>query len=170
MPKHTAPIALVWQAIAFSVFCAGIGYFSVAPGYARLDLELALLRVSFSHAGARREPCRRFTAEEIAKTAPNMRQEMSCGRERVNLRIQIEVDEKIVLDTELAPAGLHADGAADVYARVPLRAGAHRLVARLRNSRRETGFDYSETFDLVLEPGDNRVLDFRSDTGGFRIL
>ena len=42
-----------------------IWYFSAAPSYDRLGEDRALLRVSFSHAGEPREPCRRFTPEEI---------------------------------------------------------------------------------------------------------
>jgi len=46
-------------------------------------------------------------------------------------------------------------------------AGRHRLDARLRDDGAKTGFDYTGTRTVVLEPGENFVVDFRAAEGGF---
>jgi hypothetical protein len=161
---------LLAQAVAYAVFFSLVGYFSAAPSYSLLAPELALLRVSFSHAGERVEPCRRYTPEEIAATAPNMRRAMDCGRERVSLLLEVSVDGELVLARELPPSGLAGDGAATVYDRFPLTPGTHRVVVRMRDTRRTEGFDHVAEFRLELGPGDSRVLGFRPQAGGFGLL
>jgi hypothetical protein len=46
-------------------------------------------------------------------------------------------------------------------------AGAHTLTARLRDSRRDTGFDYEAEHSVELRPGQNLVVGFRPLSGGF---
>ena len=41
---------------------------------------------------------------------------------------------------------------------------------RLRDSRREEGYDHEMAEDIELLPGQHLVIDFRADTGGFRFL
>ena len=147
------PVRVGGQIVAYAAFFAVVGVLSTAPAYSPLPPGTAMLRVSFSHAGERVEPCRRYTPEEIAAMAPNMRRTLDCARERVPLA-----------------AGLAGDGASTVYARIVLPAGRHRVVARLRDTRRAGGFDHEGAFELDLEPGDNRVLGFSPRDGGFRVL
>lgn len=165
-----SPARIALQALAYGLFFAAVGYLSAAPGYSPVAPGLALLRVSFSHAGERVEPCRRFTPEEIARTAPNMRRAMDCARERVALRIQVAVDGEVVLDRELRPAGLSRDGASTVYASVPIRTGRRHIEARLRDTRRTEGFDHEATFTTEVSAGDSRLLEFRTLDGGFSLL
>ncbi len=77
------------------------------------------------------------------------------------------LDGRVVARELLLPAGLHGDGASAVYRRCPVNAGRHRLVARLRDSDRTEGFDYEGAAEVELAPGQNFVVDFRSETGGF---
>jgi hypothetical protein len=42
------------------------------------------------------------------------------------------------------------------------------LALRLRDSGRTSGFDYSGSTDVSLEPGQNFVIDFRGTEGGFQ--
>jgi hypothetical protein len=165
-----APLRIAAQAVAYAAFFAVVGAFSAAPVYSPLAPGLALVRVSFSHAGERVQPCRRFTPEEIAALAPNMRRALDCARERVALRLQVSVDGETVMDRELPPSGLAGDGAATVYGRFPVPAGRHHVVAKLRDSRREQGFDHEAAFDLDLKAGDSRVLGFVPQEGGFKVL
>ena len=164
----TRALRIAGQALVYGVLMALLGTFSAWPRYSPLAPGTGLLLVSFSHAGARIAPCRRFTPEEIAAMAPNMRRSADCPRERVALRLELEVDGAPALARELPPSGLAGDGASTVYARVPLAAGRHRLVARLRDSRREQGFDHVRRFELDLAPGESRLLGFRAE-GGFRL-
>jgi hypothetical protein len=155
------------QGGAYAVFFAVVGALSTAPAWSPLPPGSSLLRVSFSHAGERVTPCRRYTPEAIARMAPNMRRTMDCARERVALRLQVMVDGETVMDRELPPSGLARDGASSVYARFALPPGRYQVVARLRDTRRGEGFDHVGTFDLDLDAGDSRVLGFRPRDGGF---
>lgn len=161
---------ILGQGAVYALFFALLGYFSSAPSYSPIPPGTALLRVSFSHAGERVTPCRRYTPEEIAATAPNMRRALDCERARVPLRVQVAVDGATVLDRILAPSGLSGDGAATVYARHRLSPGIHRVVARLRDSRRQEGFDHVAEFEVSVNAGDSIVLGFRPQDGGFRML
>lgn len=157
------------QVAAYAVFMIAVGYFSASPAYTHLDPSRALLKVSFSHAGQPVRECRRLSPEEIAKLAANMRRPDDCPRERVPLHLVVELDGKPLFEDKLSPTGLWGDGPSSVYQRFPLPSGRHRLNLRLRDSRREEGFDYESQLDLDLVPRQNLVVDFRPATGGFTV-
>src|SRR3990167_4997663 len=79
---------IVGQVIAFTLFAIGLGYFSNSPTYTHHDPEMALIKLSFSHASQHKEECRRLSPEEIAALAPNMRRPMDCPRERVPVLVE----------------------------------------------------------------------------------
>jgi hypothetical protein len=76
------------QALLYAAFVAVIGYFSTSPPYRHLPAGDALLKLSLTHAGARKEACRERTADELAKLAPNMRAQSVCPRERAPVKVQ----------------------------------------------------------------------------------
>jgi len=143
-----------------------IGYFSTEPRFTTLGPDEALVRLSFIHAAERKEPCRERSAEELAKLAPNMRAALDCPRERAMLLVELEVDGRIALRREVPPAGVQRDGNATVYHRLPLPAGRHRIVARLRD-RPGAGFDFVGETTLELAPGAALLIDFSKAKGGF---
>jgi hypothetical protein len=143
-----------------------IGYFSTEPRFTTLGPDEALLRLSFIHAAERKEPCRERTPEELAKLAPNMRAALDCPRERAMLLVELEIDGQIALRREVPPAGVQRDGNATVYHRLPLPAGRHRIVARLRDRPGE-GFDFVGETTLELAPGAALLIDFSKAKGGF---
>lgn len=143
-----------------------IGYFSTAPRFSALGENEALVRLSFIHAAERKEPCRTRSAEELAKLAPNMRAAQECPRERVPVLVELEIDGEVVLRREIAPAGLQRDGNATAYHRLPVPAGRHRIVARLRD-RPDGEFNYRKEQSLELAPGQALLIDFVADKGGF---
>ncbi len=163
----TRPLAILGQALAYLLFAAVLGVFSAAPSYTHLEPDRALIKLSFSHAAQRKGECRRLTPEEIAALPPNMRRTQDCPRERLPVLVELVLDGRVVARELLPPAGLHGDGASAVYRRFPVNAGRHRLVARLRDSGRTEGFDYEGAAEVELAPGQNFVVDFRSETGGF---
>ncbi len=158
---------LTGQVIAFILFAFGLGYFSTSPSYTYHDPEKALIMVSFSHASERKEECRRFTQEELAELAPNMRRPLDCPRGRVPLLVEISLDGAILLSKLYNPTGLANDGSTSVYERIPVTTGQHRLIAKLRDSRRETGFDYEREETINLDPRQLFVIDFRKELNGF---
>ena len=143
-----------------------IGYFSTEPRFSALGPDEALLRLSFIHAAERKSPCRERTPEELAKLAPNMRAALDCPRERAVLLVELEVDGEIALRREVPPTGVQRDGNATVYHRLPLAAGRHRIVARLRDRAGED-FNYVGEATLELAPGAALLIDFSKAQGGF---
>lgn len=161
---------LLLQLIAYAGFWAGIGCFATNPSYEHHDPGAALIKLTFSHAGARATECRRLSPEEIAALAPNMRHAMDCPRARVPLRVELLLDDRPLYEAELPPAGLSSDGPSSVYQRFTVEPGTYRLTARLRDSRRETGFDYEAERMIELAAEQILVIDFRADSGGFVFL
>jgi hypothetical protein len=143
-----------------------VGYFSTEPRFSTLGPDEALLRLSFIHAAERKAPCRERGAEELARLAPNMRAALDCPRERAVLLVELEVDGRIALRREVPPAGVQRDGNAAVYHRLPLAAGRHHIVARLRDRPGE-GFNFVGETTLELAPGAALLIDFSKAQGGF---
>jgi hypothetical protein len=154
------------QAVLYAAFVAVIGYFSSAPKYQHLASGEALVKLSFSHAGARKEPCHERTPEELAKLAPNMRAQTVCPRERVPVTVDITLDGAPLFRIVARPSGLAKDGASTVYRRVPVPAGTHRVAARLSDTPNGE-FDYAGNATIDLPPGRVLVIDFDASKGGF---
>ena len=158
------------QLVAYALFAGVIGYFATRPAYTHIEPDMAVIKLSFSHAGAHREECRRLSQEELDALPPNMRRPTDCARARVALLIELELDGAPLYRDELPPSGLANDGASTAYKKFPVPAGRHRLVARLRDSRRTGGYDYEQTAEINLTPQQNFVIDFRPELGGFLFL
>ncbi len=161
---------MLGQVVAYAAFMAMLGYFATLPAYTYVDSGAAVVTLSFAHAGDKVSECRRLTPEEIAALPANMRRTTDCPRARVSLLVELQLDDKILYRAFLAPSGLASDGASSVFERFVVAPGRHRLSARLRDSRREEGFDHEMTEDIELVTGQHLVVDFRADTGGFRLL
>jgi hypothetical protein len=164
------PLAILGQLITYAAFAVFIGYFSYSPSYQHFNPDLALIKLSFSHAGARRVACRQRTPDELAALAPNMRRAMACSRERIDLLVELLVDDQVLYRATLRPAGLARDGASAVYRRFPIAPGSHVVTARLRDSVRDQGFDYEHSGVVDLLPRQNFVIDFKPALGGFVFL
>ena len=156
----------VAQLALYVPLMALIGFFSTEPRFSALGPDEALLRLSFIHAAERKQPCRERSAEELAQLAPNMRAALDCPRERAVLLVELEVDGRIALRREVPPSGVQRDGNATVYHRLPLAAGRHRIVARLRDRPGE-GFNFVGEATLELAPGAALLIDFSKAQGGF---
>lgn len=155
------------QLLLYVPLMALIGYFSASPKFSPVGVNEALLRLSFIHAAQRKAPCRERSAEELAKLAPNMRAALDCPRERSPVVVELELDGKLVLRREVAPAGLKRDGNATVYHRLPVPAGRHAIAVRLRDRPGE-GFNYTREETVELAPGRVLLIDFTAAQGGFQ--
>jgi hypothetical protein len=160
------PLAYVGQGAVYVLLALGIAYFSDRPAYTSFPAEMALLKLSFAH-GAQKGECRRRTADELAKLAPNMRRPTACSRERLPVTVELLLDGKPLYQAVLPPSGLAGDGPSRVYQRFAVPAGRHALIARLRDSDRRDGFDYERTATIELAPAQSVAIDFRSEMGGF---
>jgi len=157
------------QALAYAAFAVLVGYFAAAPAYSPTDATKAEIKLSFSHGGARVQECRRYTQEELARIAPNMRRPMDCPRERVPLVVELDLDGAPLFRATLPPTGAWKDGQSSVYRRFVVNPGTYQLTMRLRDSRRTEGFDHQKTVAITLIPRQNLVVDFRADKGGFLV-
>jgi len=163
-------VRIAAQVLVYAAFAALLGYFSVSPTYTQLEPDSGVIKLSFSHAGEPRTECRRRTQEQLNELAPNMRQTMDCPRERVSLLLELELNGEPIYRAWLPPSGLAGDGASTVYQGFPVPAGEHTVVVRLRDGRREQGFDWTMERTVHVSPRENVVIDFAPDTGGFKIL
>jgi len=156
------------QAVLYAAFVAVVGYFSNAPAYEHLPPNDALLKLSLSHAGARKEACHQRSAEELAKLAPNMRAQSVCPRERAPVVVDVELDGTRVFHVVAPPSGFARDGASTIYRRLPIVAGKHRITARMSDTP-DGAFNYTREATLDVAPGRVVVVDFDPAQGGFVI-
>jgi hypothetical protein len=160
---------LVGQAVTGVVAMAFIGYFSASPDYWYLQPGMAMIKLSLSHPGQKKEPCHKRTREELAKLAPNMRAKVVCGRERLPVTVRLSLDGKTVFTKTAEPKGLSDDGPSLFYERLPVEAGRHTYEVQLRDSHRKEGFDYTKRGTVNLEVGQNFVITFQTELGGFKV-
>jgi hypothetical protein len=158
--RYAAQVAL------YVAFGAALGYFSSYPLFQVLPPGEALVRLSFSHGAQPVAPCHERSAEELAKLPPNMRVKTVCPRERSPVRVQVEMDGKLLYDITAQPAGLKRDGDSTVYRRLPVVAGAHTFKARLADGPGGE-FTYVAEKSIELAPGKVLVIDFNAGKGGF---
>lgn len=166
-PRRTQ-IAL--QTAAFGLFALLLAWFSFDPPYRPLGAGEALVRVMVVHAGERLRPCRRLSAAELAARAPNMRAPEACPRGRAPVPVRIELAGRVVVDEQLAPGGLSADGNAQLYLRIAVPAGRHALAVRVADSPREGARVWQRAETVELAPGRVLTIDFRPGEGGILLL
>ena len=152
------------QAVCYAAFIGVVGYFATSPPYVHLPEGQALVKLTFQHAGQRKEPCHERTPEELAKLAPNMRAATVCPRERASVAVEIEMDGKPLFAVVAPPTGLSKDGSSTVYRRAAIPAGTHRFVARMKDTMAgDFGFVGDRTVDL--KSGRILVIDFDAKDG-----
>jgi len=94
-----------------------------------------------------------------------MRIAKDCPRERSDVVVEMDMDGQTLYHVVLSPSGLARDGAASLYRRLPVRAGVHRLVLRLKD-REQADFGFVRDETVTLEPGRVLVIDFKADAPG----
>ena len=157
------------QLMAYAAFAVVVGYLSFWPKYQYASPDLAVIKLSLSHAAERVEPCVQLTPQQIAELAPNMRRTEACERKRLPLALELELDGEIVVQLQAEAAGLWEDGPASIYERFDVPPGSHHITARLRDSARTSGWDYTYNEDVELEAGRYLTITFKAETGGFAI-
>ena len=158
--------SVLLQLPAYAAFAAFIGYFSAAPPYRHLEPGRAVVKLSFSHAGERKEECRERTAEELAKLAPNMRAKLDCPRERSDVKVEVEMDGAVIFRTAGRASGLRHDLPTSVYRRLEVPAGRHVFRARLADTA-SGEYRHQGEASVDLAPGRILVIDFNAGLGGF---
>lgn len=160
-------LRLFLQVLAYAAMAAVLGYFATLPPYQYGDPGLATIKLSLSHATDRVKPCVKLTQEEIAALAANMRRTETCERERLPLRIELDIDGDNVVNLIAAPSGLWNDGPASIYERFDVPPGRHTVAVRLRDTARTDGWDYESVETVNLPAGRYFTVTFKRETGGF---
>ena len=163
-------LVLAGQALLYGSFALFVGVFSQWPAYSPLAADEALIKLSFVHHGQRVAECRPYTAEELAKLAPNMRAPQKCERERAPVTVELDIDGVPAYHTTAAPSGLSRDGASTVYKRLEVPSGTHRITVRLRDTNASSGFNHQHEATVDLKPAQVLVIDFDSERGGIVLL
>lgn len=158
-------LQLVSGTLAMILLITGAAAISAWPSYRATPEGSGMLKLSLSHGGARN--CRPLTEAELAKLPPNMRRKEKCERGRLPVYVAMAVDGKLVYSVELPPGGLAGDGPSRVYQKFVLPAGTHDVVVQLRDTARAEGFDFESSRSIDIAAGQNYVIDFNPDAGGF---
>jgi hypothetical protein len=161
-------VARLLQVLLYGLFAVAIAYFSTLPRYETGAEHLAVVKLSLSHAAQRAAECVTLTPDQIAELAASGKRLPQCERTRLPLLVQLEIDGEIVYQELARPSGLWSDGPASVYRRFDVSPGRHTITARLRDSAREQGWDYTHSEVVSLVAGRYFTVTFRAETGGFR--
>jgi len=145
-----------------------LGFLSATPAVQLRGEHEAVVTLTFSHAGRHQQECRKLGPEELARLPPNMRRSTGCPRARWPVYIELDLNGHTVFAGTEQPAGLWDDGPSSLFERFRIPAGSQQVAVRLRDSGRESGFDFTATADVDLRPGQNFVIDFRQP-GGFML-
>lgn len=159
---------IVLQVASYAALAAFVGWFSASPSYVYTTPGHAVLKLSLSHAADRVNPCVRLTPKEIAELAPNMRRTETCERARLPVTVEVMLDDELIMSRQAPASGLWNDGPSSIYEKLTLQPGNYRLSARLRDSDRTDGWDFSLTEQVSLQPGRYLTVTFKEETGGFR--
>lgn len=140
------------------------------PPYRLVDSDRAFIKVSLRHTGALIGECRTLTADELQRLPPNMRAPQECPRDRSPLVLQMDVDGRRLIDATLPAQGLHSDGRAAFYRRLPIPAGTRWVDIRMKDDIRQSQFRYQASHRVELEPGRALIIDFDDRTDSFVFL
>jgi hypothetical protein len=97
----------------------GTAWLSRAP-IAPHESDRAILRLAWSARPERMETCRPQSEEVLARLPPHMRQAMVCEGYTAEYRLQVRLDDALVIDRVVHGGGLRRDRALYVFEEVPL--------------------------------------------------
>jgi hypothetical protein len=118
---------LLGQVLFYSLLMAFIGYLADSPDFEYTPETHGDLKLIVRHSGELLGECVKPDPEEQKKLPPNMRAPMICPRERSPVSVRMSLDDRLVLDKILMPAGLHNDGISAEYRNFPVQAGRVRV-------------------------------------------
>ena len=158
---------LLLQTAAYALFAGLLVLVATRPYYRPVPQDMAVVQVSFAHAGAPDGECRRLNPGELAARAPNMRAETVCPRARRPVTLRLELDGALLIDETVPAGGLARDGASSLFRRLRVAAGRHHLRSAVLDGR-----DPAHTRDEWVELAPGRILnvDFKPERGGVIFL
>jgi len=148
------------QGLGYLLFIAFIGYFSSMPSYTNMPANQALIKLTFTHAGKRVKPFNDTRSkQDLAKLSPQLRFQKH-SRKRFPLRVEFEMDGKIVYQAEIPSRGLSHDLPSPIYQRFTVPAGRHHFRVSMGDNGQNKGFNYTGEKTVELAPLHTLIIDF----------
>ncbi len=125
-----------WQVAAAAALAVGLGlatWLASSLPYRTPHSPEPELVVSFIHRGVIVDP-RKLTKEELDKRLPHMRAQINVTRERLPVRLRVQVDGQIVHDQSYQAKGHSKDGPSMAVVRLPITPGQHQIQVDLADS------------------------------------
>jgi hypothetical protein len=163
----TRALRLAGQFVVIAALFAGVAWLSDRPTYRQIPGDSGIMMLTFVHGADRKGECRKFTPEEIAKLAPNMRRAQDCPRGRRPIYVELDIDGRNIYRASLPSTGIAGDGPSRVYQRFVLPAGKYDIAVRMRDSARADGFDHERHGTVDFAPSQMFVIDYRPESGEF---
>ncbi|MBT3990185.1 MAG: hypothetical protein HOG95_18630 [Rhodospirillaceae bacterium] len=151
---------ILGQGLAYLAFALVIGYFSSQPTYHPFEAGQALVKLSISHAGQRKQACTERAVDHQRNIPTTARKLMDCPRERHPVTIKLMIDGKAVFDATSKPSGLSNDGRSLFYHRFPVKSGTHEIKVQLFEAEISQGAHYKFAQNIELKAGDIAVVGF----------
>ena len=101
--------------------------------------DAARIRLSWRTVSEPVSECRPATPAELEALPPHMRMQQICERRHAPFRLAVRIDDALVRDVLLEPAGASGDRPLYVFEELPVSPGVHRLVI---------GFDEQRSAEL----------------------
>ena len=152
------------QAVAYLLFALVVGYFASQPKYHPFARDLALVKLSISHPGQRKQACTARAVDHQRNIPKTARKLMDCPRERHAVTIELKINGKTVFNQASEPSGLSNDGRSLFYHRFPVPAGSHEISVQLFEAGIKTGSQFQSRQTVTLKPGDIAVVGFDATT------
>lgn len=154
------PLRPIGAAAAWGLFAVSAVVFTIWPRFSQLQEGNAIISLTFSHAGQRKQECRKLSQEELNKLPPNMRKPSDCPRERHPVVVSFSADGEVLYEQSLPPSGFWEDGESTIYSRLEIPAGSHELFIGMNDSGNGEGFDFSGQANISLAEGQHVVVEF----------
>jgi hypothetical protein len=94
-----------------------------------------------------------------------MRKQVNVSRERVPVRLKIQVDGQTLFDQSVRPRGLRSDGPSIAVARFPVSAGRHEIKVDLADTADTNAWTKSWNQTVEFQTNQIRVVLFETKSG-----
>jgi hypothetical protein len=137
-----------------------IGYFAEVPEFEYSPQTHGELKLIIRHSGKLIGECVEPDPEEQKNLPLNMRVPMICPRERSAVSVRMLLDDRLVLDKIVWPAGYHNDGISAEYGNFPVQAGKVRVTLVVNDSQGDPDFTHTYDQEISVGPGQSVALEF----------
>lgn len=153
------PLAILGQTLSWGVLFAAVGLLGQGPSFAPYEPEQALIKLSMAHLSQRLEPCRELSAAERAELPPTRRVQQVCERGRAPTRLELYLDERLLVRKTITPAGLSNDGRSYYLDYFAVEPGRYVATIRLADAREADDYTLERLLPLTLAPGQAALIE-----------